>query len=243
MKKRFMIGTALIGLMLSASPVEAMGNATVTFSGNNNVKVGETFTVSMNVSDIKDTYDGVVSMGGNILFDNTKLEYISSREVNAPYQFQTNKISEGNYKLAGLDMTLANGIYNTTTVYEITFKAIDEGNTSITLNDARLTDSQSYIDTAVITKNISIEKEEPVVIENITPVKENVIVKQTVNNNVEKVEKVEKETKVEEVINKPVKVEKINVEVKEVTQEKETIFKKAQNLFSNFLSQIKNLFR
>ncbi|MBO5183344.1 MAG: hypothetical protein J6B64_02985 [Bacilli bacterium] len=243
MKKRFMIGTALIGLMLSASPVEAMGNATVTFSGNNNVKVGETFTVSMNVSDIKDTYDGVVSMGGNILFDNTKLEYVSSKEVNAPYQFQTNKIGEGNYKLAGLDMTLANGIYNTTTVYEITFKAIDEGNTSISLNDARLTDSQSYIDTTVITKNISIEKEEPVVIENIAPVKENVVVKQTVNNNVEKVEKIEKETKVEEVINKPVKVEKINVEVKEVTQEKETIFKKAQNLFSNFLSQIKNLFR
>lgn len=253
MKNKFMIKTALIGILLTASPVEAMGNAKVTFTSNNNIKVGETFTVTMNVTDINDTYDGIVSMGGNLSFDNTKLEYISSKEVNAPYQFQINE-SYG-YKIAGLDFTLENGINNTTTVYEFTFKALEEGNTKVTLENAKLTDSQDYIDTTVISKNITIEKqEEPIVKEEIieakeTPVveaknvrvKETPVIKEVISNETTKFEKT---TEIKDEVTET-KIEKETEIVNETKQvkEKETFIIKAQKLFNGFIENLKNLFR
>ena len=252
MKKKFMIGTILTGILLATAPVKAMGNATVTFTGNNNIKVGETFTVTMNVTDIENTYDGVVSMGGNLSFDNTKLEYVSSKEVNAPYQFQ---INEGyNYRIAGLDMTLENGIYNTTAVYEFTFKALEEGNTTVTFENAKLTDSQDYINTSVISKEIIIEKEilpvtqktvevTPVVIETpevetvVTPVVKEVIETPTIKEDIVIEETKVETTKLEETIE--VK-EETKIEVIEI---KESFIVKAQKLFSGFISKFKKLFR
>ena len=65
MKNKLIIGTVLTGMLLGASPVEAMGNAKVEFTSRDNIQVGETFTVSMSVTDINNTYDGVVSIGRN----------------------------------------------------------------------------------------------------------------------------------------------------------------------------------
>lgn len=154
MKNKMLIGLMTLGLLGSTTSVYAMGKATVSFDSNNTVNVGDTFTVKMNVEDIIDTYDGVVSMGGNLSFDNTKIEYISSKGIETPYQFQINQ--DYNYKIAGLDFTLDNGIKNNLTVYEFTFKALKEGNTAITLTNAKLTDSKEYINTNVVSKEINI---------------------------------------------------------------------------------------
>ena len=145
---------AVVGALSLTSPVYAIGNATVSFDSDNTINVGDTFTVKMNVSNINDTYDGIVSMGGNLSFDNTKIEYVSSKGIDTPYLFQINE--DYNYRIAGLDFTLDNGIKNNLTVYEFTFKALTEGNTNITFTNAKLTDSKDYINTTVISKQIKI---------------------------------------------------------------------------------------
>ena len=63
MKNKIIAGTILTSMLLVTTPVKAMGDAKVEFMTRDNIKMGDTFTVSMSVTDIKDTYDGVVSMG------------------------------------------------------------------------------------------------------------------------------------------------------------------------------------
>lgn len=154
MKKKIFLTMAVVGALSLTSPVYAIGNATVSFDSDNTINIGDTFTVKMNVSNINDTYDGIVSMGGNLSFDNTKIEYVSSKGIDTPYLFQINE--DYNYRIAGLDFTLDNGIKKNLTVYEFTFKALTEGNTNITFTNAKLTDSKDYINTTVISKQIKI---------------------------------------------------------------------------------------
>ncbi len=152
MNKRIIKGIFLMTFFLAITPVKAMGNATIEFSSNNTVEIGETFTVDMIVTDINNTYDGIVSFGGNLDFDESVLEYVSSKGTQIPYLFQINDNAE--YKIAGLDFTLENGIRENTKVYEFTFKAIKEGKTSIGFKNAKLTDSKDYINTVVLSNDI-----------------------------------------------------------------------------------------
>ena len=55
MKNKILVGLMTIGLLSSTTSVYAMGNATVSFNSDDTVTVGDTFTVKMNVEDIKDT--------------------------------------------------------------------------------------------------------------------------------------------------------------------------------------------
>ena len=227
MKNKLIIGTVLTGMLLGASPVEAMGNAKVEFTSRDNIQVGETFTVSMSVTDINNTYDGVVSMGGNLSFDSTMVEYVSAKEVDAPYEFQINE--DYGYKLAGLDFTLDNGIRENVTVYEFTFKALKEGNTTITLTNAKLTDSQDYINTVVLGEEITIsEKEEEVV------VKETVVEKK--EDKVNKVNKVESNKVVE-------KQEVVVEETQEETLKNQESVEKIQEAVTKLVSSLKRLFK
>ena len=218
MKNKLIIGTVLTGMLLGASPVEAMGNAKVEFTSRDNIQVGDTFTVSMSVKDINDTYDGVVSLGGNLSFDSTMVEYVSAKEVDAPYDFQINE--DYGYKLAGLDFTLDNGIRENVTVYEFTFKALQEGNTTITLVDARLTDSQDYINTVVLGKDITIS------------LKEEVVVKETV---VDKKTEVESDKKVEK---HEVVVEKVEEVIETVETQKQESVEKIQKAVTKLVSNL-----
>lgn len=242
MKNKILLGVMTLGLLGSTTSVYAMGNATVSFDSNNTVKVGDTFTVKMNVEDITDTYDGVVSMGGNLSFDNTKIEYISSKGIETPYQFQINE--DYNYKLAGLDFTLDNGIKNNLTVYEFTFKALEEGNTTITLTNVKLTDSKEYINTNVVSKEINIinKKEEKQAPANIKPVVKTELENTKVEN------KIETETKVEVETNKTETKEEIIValldnKINTNTKKEENVIEKVINNITNFFSKILNLFK
>ncbi len=242
MKNKILLGVMTLGLLGSTTSVYAMGNATVSFDSNNTVKVGDTFTVKMNVEDITDTYDGVVSMGGNLSFDNTKIEYISSKGIETPYQFQINE--DYNYKIAGLDFTLDNGIKNNLTVYEFTFKALEEGNTTITLTNAKLTDSKEYINTNVVSKEINIinKKEEKQAPANIKPVVKTELENTKVEN------KIETETKVEVETNKTETKEEIVValldnKINTNTKKEENVIERVINNITNFFSKILNLFK
>lgn len=160
MKSKLFIGLVTVGLLAPTTSVCAMGNATVSFESKDAINVGDIFTVKMNINNISNTYDGVVSLGGNLSFDENTIEYISSKGIETPYLFQINEKS--NYKIAGLDFTLDNGIKNNLTVYEFTFKALKEGNTTITFVNPKLTDSKDYITTNVIDHEINIKNNEEI---------------------------------------------------------------------------------
>lgn len=242
MKNKILLGVMTLGLLGSTTSVYAMGNATVSFDSNNTVKVGDTFTVKMNVEDITDTYDGVVSMGGNLSFDNTKIEYISSKGIETPYQFQINE--DYNYKIAGLDFTLDNGIKNNLTVYEFTFKALEEGNTTITLTNAKLTDSKEYINTNVVSKEINIinKKEEKQTPANIKPVVKTELENTKVENKIETETKVEVETNKTETKEETV-VALLDNKINTNTKKEENVIEKVINNITNFFSKILNLFK
>lgn len=242
MKNKILLGVMTLGLLGSTTSVYAMGNATVSFDSNNTVKVGDTFTVKMNVEDITDTYDGVVSMGGNLSFDNTKIEYISSKGIETPYQFQINE--DYNYKIAGLDFTLDNGIKNNLTVYEFTFKALEEGNTTITLTNAKLTDSKEYINTNVVSKEINIinKKEEKQAPANIKPVVKTELDNTKVENKIETETKVEVETNKTETKEETV-VALLDNKINTNTKKEENVIEKVINNITNFFSKILNLFK
>ena len=177
MKNKVLLGVLAAGLILAPANAYALsGNATVEFTGSKNVIVGDTFTVKMNVKDVNNTYDGIVSLEGNLSFDKDMVQYVSAKSENTPYKFHINE--NYNYKLAGLDFTLDNGIVDNLTVYEFTFKALKSGNTNITLSNYKLTDSKDYVDTKVVGLNTNIQE----------PVK--------TEEKVEKTEEVKTETKV-----------------------------------------------
>lgn len=130
------------------------GSATVGFSGNNSVYIGENITLKMYISNIQDAEGGIVSAGGNLSFDNNCLEYVSGSGASSPYSFEINTSS--NYKIAGLDTSLNKGITSQTTIFTFVFKAKAICNTTVTLKDAKLTDTTSKITTNVVSKSISI---------------------------------------------------------------------------------------
>jgi len=246
MKKKILLSTILASALLTTVPVEAQGTANVSLISENKVQVGDTFKVSLQVSDIQDTYDGVVSMSGRLSFDEEKLEFISGKAMEEPYQFQMNT---NTMMIAGLDFTLKNGFYTKTEVYEFTFKALEEGNSNITLQKATLTDSKGYITTEVISKDIEVVKavEEKKEIEMNTSSTSNEEV--TSNKVVESNETIKEEVKEE--VSKEVKEEKITkkeentpaTNVKRARRVRRTFSsKRLEKTVKDFVLKIKNLF-
>ena len=128
--------------------------ATVEFGGSSTVNVGDNITISMYISNVNDAVGGIVSVGGNLTFDNEYLEYVSSTGASSPYTFQIN--TNANYIIAGLDPTLSNGITTKTQVFTFVFKAKKEGTTKVTLTNQKLSDTTAKITANVIDKIITI---------------------------------------------------------------------------------------
>ena len=189
MKKKIFAG-ALVGLLSIPMAVNAAGISTVKFEGQNTVNVGDEFTVNMVLDNIEGTNNGVVAFGGYIDFDNTVLELVSTSQADAKYEVLINNRIN---KIAAIDYTLANGIKERTNVYTMTFKAIGEGNSTITLTDGEVEDSTDEISFNVEGLNVNTKKavvetvtttEQPKYVENtVEEVKDNKIenIKNTIN--------------------------------------------------------------
>lgn len=148
------VASSIMALPLN---VNAKGVATVDFTSVDTINIGESFKVYMSVNNVKDTYDGVVSLSGRLTYDTNKIEYVDAKSLATHYEFYINPRS---MMIAGLDFTLDNGIYENTKIYEFTFKAKEVGNASITLKEVELTDSKDYIDSKVNQKNVTISNVE-----------------------------------------------------------------------------------
>ncbi|MDD6223979.1 MAG: cadherin-like beta sandwich domain-containing protein [bacterium] len=146
----------LWSMLVWLTPVYAAGTATVGFSGDSTVTVGSNITVTMYVSNVSGTNGGIASVGGNLSFDSDYLEYVSGTGATTPYTFQINP--SANYIIAGLDSTLDSGITGSgqTHVFTFVLKAKKAGSTTITLNNAKLTDTIERVMTTVNDKVITI---------------------------------------------------------------------------------------
>lgn len=187
MKKKIVLGL-IAATMLSSMPLNAyaIGSATVNFKSNNTVEVGETIKVYMSTENIEDANNGIVGVGGKLMYDNEKLEFVEAKLVDAPYDFWFNPKAN---KLAGLDFTFENAINKNTTIYEFTFKALEEGNTNISLEEAELSDSETNVlNSNVYGKTIEIVEK---TVEEVKAVKKNIQkeIKEEITNK-EKLEKV-----------------------------------------------------
>lgn len=165
MKKKVALGL-LTATVLSSLPLNtyAVGSASVNFRSNDTVFLGDNIKVYMSLENIEDANNGIVGVGGKLNFDSEKLELIEAKTVDTPYDFWFNPKSN---KLAGLDFTFEKAINKDTKIYEFTFKAIDTGSTSVSLDQAELSDSKTNVlNTNVYGKNITItEKVEEVKVE------------------------------------------------------------------------------
>ncbi|MBO6195406.1 MAG: hypothetical protein J6O56_03560 [Bacilli bacterium] len=161
MKKNFYVG-ALVSLMSIPMVVNAAGVSTVKFEGNTNVNVGDEFNVNMVIDNVEGTNGGVVAFGGYINYDKNVLELVNTNQADNKYEVLINRNIN---KIAALDYTLANGIKERTNVYTLTFKAIGEGNSEVTLNDGEVVDTNSEVNfnveaLNVTSKNIVVEDKE-----------------------------------------------------------------------------------
>lgn len=148
---------AIVAILISIFPTNSKAlSATVGFSGNSTVVNGNNITITMYVSNVSDANGGIVSLGGNLSFNSEYLEYVSGTGASTPYQFQIN--TNANYKIAGLDTTLSNGITGSgqTTVFTFVFKAKKVGTTNVTFINATASDTKAKFPPNIVSKSITI---------------------------------------------------------------------------------------
>ena len=193
MKKGLLLTLATAALLAPTSAF-ANGMATVKVAGTTTTNVDNIIEVNVKLTDIKDTLDGVVAFGGDLKYDKEYLEYVSSSKSNDTYEFL---INEDILRIAGVDYTLENGIKEDATVYTFKFKALKEGNTTVTFADPEVVDTDaSEIESTVKPLNITINGKK----ETVKPVETKKVVKEVepVEEVKTEVIEVEKEEKVEE---------------------------------------------
>ena len=220
MKKALLALTSIA--LLAPTCAYANGKATVMVDGNNTINVDNIVEVNLKLTDIIDTLDGVVAFGGDLKYDKEYLEYVSSTKSEDTYEFL---INEDILRIAGVDYTLENGIKDDTTVYTFKFKALKEGNTTISFADPEVVDTDaSEIASKVKPLNITINKED-------TDIK---TIEEEIKETVKPVETdLEKTKEVEEI------VESVEAEVE--TKEETSIVNTIKSVFKSIFKLFKSI--
>lgn len=147
--------------------VNAAGTATVGFSGSSSVQIGDTITLTMNISNVSGTNNniGVLTAGGFLVFDSSYLQYVSGTNKYTGYSFQINP--NASYKIAGLDLNGTKGIgrsndgdictgTSSCSVMAFTFKALKQGTTSVSFNVDKFYDDVSNVTVISNSKSVTI---------------------------------------------------------------------------------------
>lgn len=224
MKKGIFVG-ALVTLLCIPSYAYAKGTATIEFTGNKAVNVGDEFKVNMVIDNVTDAEGGIVGYAGYIKFDDSVLEIVDAKTANNYFDVYKN---DSINKIVGIDMTLKHGITSRTAVYEITFRGINEGNTTVTMTGADLSDRDANeVDANVNGLNVTINAVKPVV-EEVKPVY--TVVKE------------EKTQTQETVVEETTEIKEETVEQKEVKTTKK-VAKKTKKQEKNLLKLVSNFFK
>ena len=227
MKKGMFIG-ALVTLLCVPSYAYAKGSANVRFEGNANINVNDEFKVNMVIDNVSEAEGGIVGYAGYIKYDNSILEIVDAKSANNYFDVYKN---DSINKIVGIDMTLNHGITSKTNVYEITFKGIKEGNTTIYLKDADLSDRDANIIDATV-EGLSVN------VNAIKPANEEVKTEVKPSYTVNKVEKVEtQEVVVKETIENKEEIKEVKTTKKVIKNDKKQE-KNLLKLVSRFLKKI-----
>lgn len=217
MKKGLLLTLASVALLAPTSTF-ANGMATVKVAGNTTTNVDNIIEVNVKLTDIVDTLDGVVAFGGDLKYDKEYLEYVGSSKSEDTYEFL---INEDILRIAGVDYTLENGIKEDTTVYTFKFKALKEGNTTVTFAEPEVVDTDaSEIESTVKPLNITINSKK----ETVKPVETKKVVKE-----VKPVEEVKTEV-IEEVKEEKVETKEETGLINTITRVFKSIFKLFKNI-------------
>ena len=226
MKKALFTG-AVVTLLCVPSVAFAKGTAGVKFEGQNNVNVGDEFTVNMVIDNVNDTEYGVVGLGGYITYNSDVLELINTEQGDS-YEILINR---NNNKIIGIDYTMANGIKERTNMFKLTFRAKAPGNTNITLTDGEVEDRYDSINFDVNGLNITSNEVKPVENYAVNEVKTGEIVKNVeTQTSVEKASVVNKEKKTAKKV-----VKNTKKTAKKAAKKKNNIFKKIKSFFTNII--------
>ena len=224
MKKGIFVG-ALVTLLCIPSYAYAKGTATIEFTGNKSVNVGDEFKVNMVIDNVTDAEGGIVGYAGYIKFDDSVLEIVDAKTANNYFDVYKN---DSINKIVGIDMTLNHGITSRTAVYEITFRGINEGNATVTMTGADLSDRDANeVDANVNGLNVTINAVKPVV-EEVKPVY--TVVKE------------EKTQTQETVVEETTEIKEETVEQKEVKTTKKVV-KKTKKQEKNLLKLVSKFFK
>jgi hypothetical protein len=224
MKKGIFVG-ALVTLLCIPSYAYAKGTASIEFTGNKAVNVGDEFKVNMVIDNVTDTEGGIVGFGGYIKFDDSVLEIVDAKTANSYFDVYKN---DSINKIVGIDMTLNHGITSRTAVYEITFRGINEGNTTVTMTGADLSDKNANeVDANVNGLNVTINAVKPVV-EEVKPVYTAI--------------KEDKAQTQETVVEEIVEIKEETVEQKEIKTTKKVV-KKTKKQEKNLLKIVSKFFK
>ena len=118
MKKNIFNKILLTGVALLAPTIVNAKSANIDIVGKNTTNVNDTITLNVKVNNIDDV-EGIVAVGGDIVFDSDYLTLISTSAAVNPYAFDGNQINNNTYRIAGVDFTMANYITSDTTVYSL----------------------------------------------------------------------------------------------------------------------------
>ena len=229
MKKALFTG-AVVALLCVPSVAFAKGTAGIKFEGQNNVNVGDEFTVNMVIDNVNDTEYGVVGLGGYITYNSDVLELVNTEQGNS-YEILINR---NNNKIIGIDYTMENGIKERTNMFKLTFRAKAAGNSNITLTEGEVEDRYDSIDFNVnglyVTSNEEIIAPEEVKIEenNEIYVEKEEISETQISVEPTNVEN-KKNTTVKKVVNKPKKA------TKKAAKKKKNIFEIVKTFFTNII--------
>ena len=231
MKNNIFKKVLVMGAMAVAPTVVSAQSANVAIVGENSVYQDDMITLNVKVNNINDVKDGVVAVGGDIMYDPNYLTLVDTIATSNPYKFDGNLIKDGNYRIAGVDFTMENGINTDTVVYSIVFKSVKAGNTTISFENAELVNTDAEcIEGSTTSKVLEILEKE---VENKEVTTTTIAVEKTTDNKeeVKEVKTAKKETKTVETTKDETKVEN-----KETEENKESAENKG--IFNNIISSI-----
>ena len=142
----------LTGAILLAPTAVNAASANVAITGENSAMVNDTITLNIKVNNVLDA--DVVAVGGDILYNPEYLTLIDTKSVSNNYSFDGNLITDGDYRIAGVDFTMENGIKTDSIVYSLVFRTKKSGNTEITFNNAELVNTNASVINATTTSKV-----------------------------------------------------------------------------------------
>jgi len=129
------------------------GSVTLSFKGNDTVRVGEAITLTVSAHDINGLTNGLATAQGDLLFDESYLEYVSfkqaSSKLSVSYGTKTKRfVALG---LGGEYVPSSDDLFN------ITFRAKQIGTTTLNIKDVVIGDTKAIIHSSnVVEKKINI---------------------------------------------------------------------------------------